>query len=257
VDEGRDWQAEYERTYAGPPSTVHERVWRQVFGDDYPEGVDPFSCISKTELDRIANEVRVGSGDTLADFGCGRGGPGLWIAMATDVDLIGIDIAENALVAARQRAESLGVAGRTSFLQASFENTGLRTASVDAVVSIDALLFAADKAAAVAEVRRVVRDGGRFVLTSWDYHQQPVGRPPQISDHRPLLTSGGFAVLAYEETSEWRRRTIDTTVGLLENVEGLAAESGEDVAEVRARLEEMHASTAAMSRRILAVAEAV
>jgi hypothetical protein len=55
----------------------------------------------------------------------------------------------------------------------------------------------------------------------------------------------------------WRRRTIDTTVGLLENIEELAAESSEDTGEVRARLEEMYASTAAMSRRILAVAEVV
>jgi ubiquinone/menaquinone biosynthesis C-methylase UbiE len=227
------------------------------FGDDYPEGVDPFSCISRTELERVAAEVRIGTADTLADLGCGRGGPGLWVTMATGARLIGIDIAENALTAARERATSLGLADRASFRQASFESTGLLAESVDAVISIDALLFAADKAAAVAEVRRVLRDGGRFVLTSWDYHDQPVGRPPQVSDHRPLLMSEGFDVVAYEETSEWRRRTIDTTVALLENVEELAAESLEDVDEVRARLEEMYASTAAMSRRILAVAEAV
>jgi hypothetical protein len=42
----------------------------------------------------------------------------------------------------------------------------------------------------------------------------------------------------------------------LQHVAELAAESGEDVAKTRAELEEMQATHAAMSRRILVVAQA-
>jgi len=55
----RDWRAEFERTYTGSPSAVQERVWRQVFGDEYPEGLDPYSYVTVSELDRFVHEVRL------------------------------------------------------------------------------------------------------------------------------------------------------------------------------------------------------
>ena len=252
----RDWKGVFEQTYAGAPSLVAARVWRQVFGDEYPHGVDPYSYISVSELERIAAEVDVGEDETIADIGCGRGGPGLWIAAATGARLIGIDISSNALEDARQRADAMGFHERAEFREGSFEGTGLRAHGVDGIISVDALLFTADKAAAVRELKRVVRHGGRLVFTSWDYHRQPVGRPPQVEDHRPLLTAVGFDVLAYEATEDWKGRIAETTAGLLENVEELAAESGDDLAETRVHLEEMQATIDAMSRRILVVAQA-
>ena len=87
-------------------------------------------------------------------------------------------------------------------------------------------------------------------------NRQPVGRPPQVKDHRPLLKAAGFDVLGYDETDDWRRRIVDITAGLLQNVEELAVESGEDFAKVQAQLEEMQATINAMSRRILSVAQA-
>jgi cyclopropane fatty-acyl-phospholipid synthase-like methyltransferase len=252
----QDWKARFEQTYAGAPSPVAERVWRQVFGDEYPQGVDPYSFITVSELERIATDIRVDETETFADLGCGRGGPGLWVAAATRARLIGVDISSNALDAARERAAAMGFHERAEFRAGSFESTGLPTNSVDAVMSIDALLFAADKAAAIGELRRVLKRGGRFVFTSWDYHRQPPGRPPQVEDHRPVLTSAGFVVLAYDVTDDWQQRISDISARLIDNATELAAESGDDVAETRARLEEMRASIDAMSRRILVVAEA-
>jgi SAM-dependent methyltransferase len=121
------------------------------------------------------------------------------VAAATGADLIGIDIAESALVAARDRAERMGQ--KATFRRGEFEATGLDDASVDAMMSVDALLFTPSKEAAFVEFRRILRPGGRLVLTSWDYHSQPVGRPPQVPDHRPLAEAAGFEVLAYDTTT--------------------------------------------------------
>jgi SAM-dependent methyltransferase len=252
----RDWKGIFEQTYVGAPSAVAERVWRHVFGDEYPRGVDPYSYVSTSELERIAADVRVGADATIVDLGCGRGGPGLWVAAATGARLIGIDIASSALAAARQRADAMWLRERADFREGSFERTGLPTGGLDAIMSVDALLFAADKVAAVTELRRIVRDGGRFVFTSWDYHRQPVGRPSQVEDHRPLLSASGFDVLAYDETDDWQRRISETTAGLLQHVEELAAESGDDAEETRTELEEMRATIDAMRRRVLVVAQA-
>ena len=149
---------------------------------------------------------------------------------------------------------SVGLGDRAEFRVGTFEATGLAPASVDAVMSVDALLFAPDKGAALTELARVTRRGARLVMTSWDYAPQPVGRPLQVHDHRPLLEDAGFGVLAYEETEAWRDRQTRVCELLLDAVDELAAESGRDPADVRAELEEMRATLDCIIRRVFIAA---
>jgi hypothetical protein len=92
-------------------------------------------------------------------------------------------------------------------------------------------------------------------MTTWDYHSQPIGRPPQVPDHRPLLEEAGFDVLAYEETEDWKNRDEKVIDLLLAAVDELAAESGEDRDEVEAGILEMQATGEHITRRVLIVAE--
>jgi len=46
------------------------------------------------------------------------------------------------------------------FRQGTFEATGLAGACLDGAVTFDALLFSPDKAAAVAEMARIIKPGG-------------------------------------------------------------------------------------------------
>jgi ubiquinone/menaquinone biosynthesis C-methylase UbiE len=249
-----DWRAIFESTYANPSSRVQERIWREAFGAEYPEGVDPYSFVTRSELERFVRDLKVGEGRTLVDVGCGRGGAGLFVAVATGAHLIGIDIAETALVAARSRATAMN--NDAEFRRGEFEATGLPDASADAVMSIDALLFTPDKSAALMELRRILRPGGRLVFTSWDYHTQPEDRPPQVADHRPLLEAAGFGVDAYEVADRWREYIDATSRGILASIDELAAESGETPDAVRAGAEEMVATVNAMTARIFVVATA-
>jgi ubiquinone/menaquinone biosynthesis C-methylase UbiE len=159
------------------------------------------------------------------------------------------------VTSARSRAAAMGLSGRAEFRTGTFEETSLADASVDGVMSVDALLFTPNKRSAITELARVLTPGARLVATTWDYSSQPPGRPPQVVDHRPLLDEAGFAVLTYEETDRWRERleTIDEL--LLDAVEELAAEMGTDPAEVRRDLIEMSATLTCMTRRVLIVAE--
>ena len=250
-----DWVTVFTETFAAPVSTAELEIWRSVLGEEYPDGLDPHSYISRTELARMTDEVRLDAGEVIVDVGCGRGGPGLWVAAHTGARLVGVDIAETALVAASARADSLGLAERAEFRIGAFEQLPLDDAAADAVMSVDAMLFTPDKAAAAVELARVLRPGGRLVFTSWDYSHQPVGRPPQVSDHRPVLTAAGFRVLAYDETEDWRDRQTRIGDGLLARADELAASAGVDEREMRAALEEMQATMAAMIRRVFVVAE--
>jgi SAM-dependent methyltransferase len=247
--------ARFEQTFTGPASAVRARIWRQVYGPEYPSWADPFSYVSVTELRRFAQELQPARGQCLVDVGCGRGGPGLWVAAVTGARLIGIDVDGGALAAARHRAGQAQMTSQARFRTGSFSGTGLPDASAQAVMSIDALLFAADKRAAAAELARILAPGGRLVLTSWDYHSQPAGRPAQVADHRPLLDEAGFDVLGYEETQDWRGRQQQTGQALLAAAGELAAESGGQAAQTRARIAEMNAALASVTRRVLIIAQ--
>jgi cyclopropane fatty-acyl-phospholipid synthase-like methyltransferase len=247
--------ARFEQTFTGPASAVRARIWQQVYGPEYPSWADPFSYVSVTELRRFARELHAAHGQCLVDAGCGRGGPGLWMAAVTGTRLIGIDLDEAALAAARRRADQAGMADRASFRRGSFHDTRLPDGSAQAVMSIDALLFAPSKPAAAAELARILVPGGRLVMTSWDYHSQPAGRPAQIADHRPLLNQAGFDVLCYEETCAWRDRQQRTGQALLAAAAELAAEDGGTAAQRRARITEMNATLASITRRVLVIAQ--
>jgi len=252
VDNLRDVFAEL---FAKPPSAVSARVWSEVYGDEYPAEVQPYSYVSRSELDIFVAELGIGAGSTLVDVGCGHGGPGLWVCARTGSDIIGVDISAPALSASGERARSLGLSQRASYRLGDFESLPLIDVEADAVMSIDALLFAPDKARAVRELARVLRVGGRVVLTTWDYRTQPENRPPQVDDHRPLLQEAGFVVLRYEETDRWRERQRGIDLMLLDLVDELAAEDGSDPDEVREGILDMDRTIDHMLRRVLIVAE--
>jgi SAM-dependent methyltransferase len=256
VDAGgaKDWSATFDEVFGEPESAVFARVWAQVLGAEYPAELAPYSYTTRSELAVLAKEVEVGPGDLLVDVGSGRGGPGLWVAARTGADYMAVDITDAGLAEVRRRADTLGFGSRVRTAHGAFESLPLSDGEAAAVMSVDALLFTPDKAAAARELARVLRPGGRLVLTTWDYHSQPVGRPPQVPDHRPLLSAAGFDVTRYDETPDWRSRQRDIARLLLDAVEDLAAEDGSDPSELRASIEEMDATIKAMSRRVLLAA---
>ena len=249
-----DLTAVFDAALASPSSPVTTAIWREALGDEYPEGADPYSWVSRSELDEIADVVRA-TGQTLVDVGCGRGGPGLWVAKATGARLVGVDIARSGLDAAAASASALGL--NADYRLGRFEDLPVPDGSADVVMSIDAFLFTPDKPAAAHELARVIRPGGRLAMTTWDYHTQPVNRPPQVDDHRPLLEAAGFEVERYDDTEDWAARQRRTTDGLLARAVELAAESGDGVEEIRAATEEMAATFDCMIRRVLVVARRV
>jgi len=250
-----DWTEVFTSVFDVPPSAVQARIWTEVFGSEYPAELEPYSYVTRSELDAFVEHLNLAAGETLIDVGCGRGGPGLWVAATAGSSLLGVDISPTAVAAATQRAISVGLGERARFTLGTFEAIPAASAAAAGLMSVDALLFAPDKEAALAEFSRVLRPGGRLVATTWDYKAQPRGRPAQLADHRPLLSEHGFSVLTYEETTDWEgtHRRVDAL--LLDSVEDLAAESGEDPDEVRQGVLEMAATTETMLRRVLIVAQ--
>lgn len=197
-------------------SATWERVYRTAFGDQYPDGTKTNGWYSRTTLERLCTALRLTSGHTLADLGCGHGGPGLWIAKRTGANLIGIDLSSAGVALATEQALKLGITDRTEFQVSDLTATGLPDASCDAVMSLDVLLFVPDKAAAVREFARILRPGGILGFTTWEQpgYSTRIGAE-QLADHRPLLQKSGFTVETHEEPADWRRQQTAPAEGLI------------------------------------------
>jgi arsenite methyltransferase len=106
--------------------------------------------------------LNIRAGGIALDVGCGPGNVTASLARAAGPDALalGLDISE-AMLARAVRAEA---GPQVGFLRADAQRLPLRNETVDAVVSIAALQLVPDPAAALAEMARVLRPGGRLAV---------------------------------------------------------------------------------------------
>jgi SAM-dependent methyltransferase len=123
--------------------------------------------IAAEAIPELAEELRLRPGSTLLDLACGRAAYGLLIAKQAGALLIGVDFSAQALTEAGEQAARMGVIN-ASFRVGELTATGLPDAGVEAVLCTDAIQFPDDPAVAYDEIRRVLRPGGRAVLTCWE-----------------------------------------------------------------------------------------
>jgi arsenite methyltransferase len=118
-------------------------------------------------------------GEVCVDLGSGRGRDVLRMAEAVGASghAYGIDASEGMLEKARETAGRLGVTNAT-FLRGDLEHLPLESKSVDLVISNCTINHATDKQAAWNEIHRVLKPGGRFVVSDI-YATRPV--PPEFA----------------------------------------------------------------------------
>jgi len=159
------------------------QVWQQA-SPDLPPEIEPYSFLSLDLLNHLADALALSPGTTLVDLGCGRSGPGLWLARSYDAFLVGADFSGVAVQQANKRAARFGLADRARFMVGDLAATGLPAARANAVVYIDALHFPADPAAAGREALRLLRPGGRLALTNWRARNPDDTQLPDPRAHR-------------------------------------------------------------------------
>lgn len=113
---------------------------------------------NQTILRTGLHDVELSPDSVVLDMACAVGGNGRWLASLYGCRVYGNDINERAIAVANELAEIEGIADLCHFFTADVSAVGLKDASCDLVVSTDVYNM--------AEVARVLRPGGRFLLSA-------------------------------------------------------------------------------------------
>jgi SAM-dependent methyltransferase len=193
---------------------------------------DVSRAVSEQMLEALAPEP----GQTILELAAGTGETGFAAARAIGPAgrLISTDFAPEMVAAARRESERLGLLN-VDHREMDAERMDLADDSVDGVLCRWGYMLMADPAAALAETRRVLRDGGRLSLSVWgpdarnpwaslpagalrehtgaqpgDPHDPGIFAMADAERVRSLLQDAGFAELQLDEVEvSWRFADFD------------------------------------------------
>jgi SAM-dependent methyltransferase len=136
---------------------------------------EPDHCNGSVYRNKSKLEVLLGpeflrwvAGKTVIEFGCGRGAEAIELAQRGASRVVGIDIREQYLEAARESAISAGVADRCLFTTCAEEGA-------DLVVSIDSFEHFADPAEILRIMNRLLVRNGKVFLSFGPTWYHPLG----------------------------------------------------------------------------------
>ncbi len=181
----------------------------------FPHDQDHYGGLAAN--DALAERAHIGKGKRVADFCTGLGGPARYLAHRYGADVTGIELTPARVKGADELTRHVGLQDRVRIIEGNVMQVQLTDASIDAVVSQEALLHVPDKRRALSEAFRILKPGGRIAFTDWVAH-----RPLSAADkelmwqgmavtelytlpaYADLVRDAGFAVTSVEDlTRDW------------------------------------------------------
>jgi len=163
-------QEEYAEVASHPEKGFHFHTGRPLalkleYLDEWLEGI-PESCIESfagTGNPFSLDELR--SGEQVVDVGCGAGIDSLIAAkkVGPEGQVIGVDMTPSMLEKARQGSKEMGFAN-VEFREGYAEALPVEDGWADVVISNGVLNLMPDKTAALEEMSRVLKSGGRLQI---------------------------------------------------------------------------------------------
>lgn len=167
-----------------------------------------FGDATRHLLDRLALQPT----DRLLDVGCGIGGPARMAAARHGCSVTGVDLSPDFVDAARSLTATVGPSELVEFRLVDGAGLGVDDGAFDAAMLVHVGMNIPDKDTVFGQVRRALRDGGRFAV----FEQMRVGDGelpyplPWAEDARSsfvaspdeyagALAAAGFAVLSTDD----------------------------------------------------------
>jgi ubiquinone/menaquinone biosynthesis C-methylase UbiE len=145
-------------------------LWSRWLLHQWHGGDERYHQVLRWQLMKVRDRVLAGAqlvaGNVLLDVGSGDGLIGLGaIEREPSVQVSFVDLSAALLEHLKKAVHDRGLQGQCSFIQATAERLeGIGNSTADAVATRACLAYVADKPAALAEFRRVLKPGGRLSI---------------------------------------------------------------------------------------------
>jgi ubiquinone/menaquinone biosynthesis C-methylase UbiE len=167
--------------------------------------------------DALAERAHIVDGTRVADFCAGLGGPSRYFAHQYGADVTGIELTPSRVRGAQELTRRVGLQHSVRFIEGDVTRVPLPDASVDVVISQEALLHVPDKPRTLNEAWRILKPGGRLAFTDWVAHRPLVDADKalmwdgmavtdlyDLSAYTQLVGEAGFIAAPAEDlTREW------------------------------------------------------
>ena len=163
--------------------------------------------------------------DHVLDVGCGMGGPGRFLTDRFGCSVTGIDLLPLRVESAEDLTKRTGLAERIVYRVASVTDLPFEVGAFAQVWMLDVGIHVRDKAAMFAEIARVLRPGGLFVM-----HDQmgPLAKAmAPATRHAPFVAPSLPQLIRYAEAAGLRLMTWqDSTARIVDYFQQIRARLG-------------------------------
>jgi sarcosine/dimethylglycine N-methyltransferase len=177
--------------------------------------LDEFHSRRRRATEELAGMLAPTSTDHVIDVGSGLGGPARYLAATYGCRVSGVDLTPEFVATATELTRRTGLLDRVDFRQGSGLALPFPAGRFDLAWTQNVAMNIADRSQWYAELRRVLKGGGRLAIQ--DVVQGPGGPlhypvnwadSPEISflrtpeETRALLEAAGFETLTWEDNSD-------------------------------------------------------
>jgi sarcosine/dimethylglycine N-methyltransferase len=222
--------AYYRATYDTRLSELLSRIWGGNLHMGLFENPEEPLLVAQMRAKRhMTAAAELHAGQAVIEAACGIGGTARFLAEAYGVSVRATNIAEAQLTEARQLTDAAGLSRLVTFGYADYHDLPLPDASFDVWWCQEALLYSVDKRRVLDEAIRVVRPGGRLILSDLLLDDSVTGAG-RVSFTDKLKAPNMWSLARWDELiaalpvgilerQDWAMHTLPTFEHVLANLE--------------------------------------